>query len=63
MGVKSKGDYGISEGLIYSFPVTVQDHKYSIQKDISISDYQREMMSITEKELIQERELVDHLLN
>ena len=30
MGVKSKGDYGITEGLIYSFPVTVSDHKYSI---------------------------------
>lgn len=63
MGILAEGDYGINKGLIYSFPVTVENGKYSIVEGITIGEEQRERMKFTEDELIKEREFVDHLLN
>jgi len=61
--VYSKGEYGISEGLFYSFPVTFNnDKQWSIVKDLPISDFARERMEITHKELLEERNAVSKLL-
>lgn len=58
MAVLSNGCYGIEEGLIYSFPVrTKPDHTYEIIKDLAIDDFSREKMDITQKELIEERDM------
>lgn len=62
MGIPSDGSYGIAEGLIYSFPVSCNDGKYSIVQDLAISDFSRELMKKTEKELMEERDGVSHLL-
>ena len=62
MGIPSDGSYGIAEGLIYSFPVTVKDGKYEIVQGLEISDFSRERMQATEKELSDERDAVKHLL-
>jgi malate dehydrogenase len=62
MAVPSDGSYGISEGLIYSFPVTCKNGQYSIVQGLEIDDYTREKMQITEQELIREREAVSDLL-
>jgi malate dehydrogenase len=62
MAIPSDGSYGIEEGLIYSFPVTCKDGKYSIVQGLEISDFSQEKMRATEKELIEERETIADLL-
>ena len=34
MGIKSNGEYGIQKGLFYSYPVVVENGKYSIVQDL-----------------------------
>ncbi len=62
MAIPSDGSYGISEGLIYSFPVTCTDGGYQIAQDIEISDFSRQRMQATEQELREERQAVEHLM-
>jgi len=62
MGVYSDGSYGITEGLIYSFPCTCQDGDWKIVQGLEISDFSREKMTATENELNEEKEGVAHLL-
>ena len=62
MAIRSDGSYGIEEGLIYSFPVTVKDGDYSIVQGLEINDFSRERMTATENELKEERDGVKHLL-
>jgi len=62
MAVPSDGSYGIEEGLIYSFPVTCKDGKYTIVKDLEIDDYSQAKMRETEQELIDERGMIADLL-
>jgi len=47
MAVPSDGSYGIPKGLIYSFPVTIKDGKYSIVKDLPINEVARRRLDIT----------------
>ena len=61
MGIPSDGSYGIAEGLIYSFPVTVSNGEYSIVQGLDINDFSRERMTATENELKEERGAVKHL--
>ena len=61
-GVYSDGSYGITEGLIYSFPCTCQDGDWKIVQGLEINDFSREKMSATENELNEEKEGVAHLL-
>ena len=63
MGVYSDGSYGITEGLIYSFPVRCKDGDWSIVNDISINDFSKKKMELTEVELVEERDAVSHLLS
>jgi malate dehydrogenase len=62
MGIHSDGSYGISEGLIYSFPVICAEGKYAIVQDLEISSFSRKFMDQTEVELIEERDAVADLL-
>jgi malate dehydrogenase len=62
MGVYSDGSYGIEKGLIYSFPAMCEDGKWKIVKGLEINDFSRERMKLTERELIEERDAVAHLL-
>ena len=62
MGVYSDGSYGIAEGLIYSFPCICIDGDWQIVQGLEINSFSRERMSITEKELMEERDAVAHLL-
>ncbi|MFB1033943.1 MAG: malate dehydrogenase, partial [Sinobacterium sp.] len=56
MGVYSDGSYGITEGLIYSFPVTCQNGDWSIVQGLEINDFSREKMTATQTELTEERD-------
>jgi len=62
MGIPSDGSYGITEGLIYSFPVTCKGGEYEIVQGLEVSDFSREKMDATMKELEEERDEVKDLL-
>ena len=61
MGVPSDGSYDIPEGLVYSFPVTCSKGNYKIVQGLEISDFSRSMMTATQEELEEERDMVKHL--
>ena len=62
MGIVSKGDYGIAEGLMYSFPVTCNGGNYEVVQGLSLNDFSKQMTKATEDELLEEREAVKDLL-
>lgn len=62
MGVYSNGEYGIAKGLIYSFPVTTNNGKWNIVKDLKLTPESVEAMKKTEAELLKEREIVADIL-
>jgi malate dehydrogenase len=62
MGIISKGDYGITEGLMYSFPVTCNNGSFEVVQGLQQNDFCLEMMKQSEKELLAEREAVKDLL-
>ena len=63
MGVYSNGEYGISKGLIYSFPCTCKDGDWAIVEGVDVSSaFSKEKMAATEQELNEERDAVSHLL-
>lgn len=62
MGMISMGDYGITEGLMYSFPVTCSNGSFEVVQGLNQDDFSVEMMKETEKELLEEREAVKDLL-
>tara|TARA_Y100001970_G_scaffold160665_1_gene196546 strand:- start:6142 stop:7113 length:972 start_codon:yes stop_codon:yes gene_type:complete len=62
MAIPSDGSYGISEGIIYSFPVVCQNGTFSIVQNIEIDEFSKECMELTERELLEEKEAIEHLL-
>jgi malate dehydrogenase len=61
MGIPSDGSYDIAEGLVYSFPVTCENGKYTIIQGLNVNDFSQELMRATETELSEERDGVSHL--
>lgn len=62
MGIYSDGSYGITEGLIYSYPVTCQNGEWSIVQGLDVNEFSRAKMDATAQELTEERDAVQHLL-
>ncbi|UCC13500.1 MAG: malate dehydrogenase [Gammaproteobacteria bacterium] len=62
MAVPADGSYGISEGVVYSFPVRCSDGGYEIVQGLDIDDFSRERMNATDAELREERDGVSDLL-
>ena len=65
MGVVSpggEGAYGVEEGLMYSFPVTCADGKWSIVKGLPIDERSRALMNATEAELKEEKAMAEELI-
>ena len=62
MGVASDGSYGISEGVVYSYPVRCPGGgRYEIVQGLAIDDFSRERMDASDAELREERGNVDGL--
>ncbi|MEA5651004.1 malate dehydrogenase [Cutibacterium granulosum] len=61
MCVESDGSYGVPEGLISSFPVTIADGKPSIVQGLEIDDFSRAKIDASTKELSDERDAVREL--
>jgi len=62
MGIPSDGSYGIPEGTMFGFPVTIENGEYSIVQGLEIDEFSQERINLTLKELTEEREGVAHLL-
>jgi malate dehydrogenase len=62
MGIPSDGSYGIPEGIMYGFPVICANGDYQMIRDLGIDAFSRERMDLTLKELLEERDGVQHLL-
>jgi len=62
MGVMSDGSYGAPKGVIYSYPVTCKDGKWSIVQGLSIDERSAGLMKATGDELVEEKELAMSLL-
>ena len=61
--VRSDGSYGIEEGLMFSFPITSDGQGgYSIVPGLTWSDFAKEKIAVTEKELKDEKSVVTDLL-
>jgi malate dehydrogenase len=63
MAIPSDGSYGIAEGLIYSFPVTIKNGEISIVQGLEIDDFSRVRLQASQRELEQERDAIAYLLN
>jgi len=55
MGVFSDGSYNVPEGIMYSYPVTIADGKWTIKQGLPIDDFAKSKMSATADELVAER--------
>ncbi len=62
MAIPSTGDYGSPEGVIFSYPVTVSNGDYAVVQGLELSDFDREQIAATGKELQEERASVEALL-
>tara|TARA_Y100000815_G_scaffold231618_2_gene221892 strand:+ start:2140 stop:3126 length:987 start_codon:yes stop_codon:yes gene_type:complete len=61
MAVVSKGEYGVPEGLISSFPVTTKDGDWSIVEGLEIDEFSRGKIDASTAELAEERDAVTEL--
>ena len=61
MAVRSDGSYGVQEGIISSFPVTVTDGQWSIVQGLEIDEFSRTRIDATVAELVEERDAVKAL--
>jgi malate dehydrogenase len=55
MGVWSDGSYGVEKGIVFSFPCTCKDGKYTIVQGLEMSDAAKAALKVTEAELVEER--------
>jgi malate dehydrogenase len=62
MAVVSKGEYGVTPGLYYSYPVVTLGGQYEIVNNLPIDRFSAERMEVTHKELLSERDAVAKLL-
>ncbi|MDH3201842.1 MAG: malate dehydrogenase [Myxococcales bacterium] len=62
MAVPSDGSYGVPEGLVYGFPCTCKNGRWSIVQGLQINDFSRAKMDATTAELQEEAAAVAHLL-
>ena len=62
MGIPSQGHYGVAEGIVFSFPVTIAEGRVSVVEGLSISEAVGRRLRATEAELLEERAAVADLI-
>jgi len=62
MSVPSDGSYGISEGVMFSYPVTIKDGEYEIVQGLDLDGFSRNRLDISRNELLSERAVIEDLL-
>jgi len=64
MGVNSDGNnYGVPEGLIYSFPVVCEGGKWKIVDGFEVNEFSREKLKATASELEEEKKISEEILS
>jgi len=63
MSVMSDGSYGISEGIVFSMPVTCKAGEYEIVQGLELDPLSQARLKASEKELLEERAVVADLLS
>jgi len=59
----SNGEYGVTKGLFYSYPVVYNENReWDIVRNLPIDEETANAMEITHKELLEERDAISHLL-
>jgi malate dehydrogenase len=61
MAIPSDGSYGVTEGLISSFPVTCSGGSYEIVQGVEVNDFSRGRIDASVAELTEERDTVAEL--
>ena len=63
MGVYSGGNsYGINEDIIYALPVVCENGQWKEIPGLQTSEFSRERMRLTEKELLEEKAAIADLI-
>jgi malate dehydrogenase len=63
MGVYSEGNsYGIDQGIIYALPIVCENGQWNEISGLEITDFSRQRMAATEKELLEEKAAIADLL-
>lgn len=62
MGILSQGEYGIEPGICFGFPATCSAGEYHIVTDLVLSAEDRAQIQVSVAELIDERNMITHLL-
>ena len=62
MAIPSDGSYGISAGIIFSYPIICNNVDYSVVQGLDLDEYSLDSIKRSEKELLEEREAIKHLL-
>ena len=63
MGVPADGSYGVAPGVMFSYPVTTADGDWRIVPGLALNDFERDMITLTDRELREERAAVADLLS
>lgn len=62
MGILSDGSYGITDNLVFSYPVVINSGKWDIVENIQLSEFEKQLIRRTDAELCAERDAVADLL-
>jgi len=62
MGIPSDGSYGISDELVFSFPVTSKNGKVSIVTGLELNEFAKGKLETTKKELLEEKTIAFELV-
>jgi malate dehydrogenase len=62
MSVASDGSYGISEGIVFSFPVTCMNGEYRIVQGLELDTLARARLAESQNELLEERSIIEELI-
>jgi malate dehydrogenase len=62
MAVPSDGSYGITEGVVFSLPVTCRDGAYQIVQGLETDEFSQSRIKTSEAELLDERKVIEDLL-
>ena len=63
LGCYSRGEYGVDEDLVFSFPCVTQNGEVKIITGIEHNDFGKQQLTATLEELKKEREMVKEILN
>jgi len=63
MSVPSDGSYGIAEGVVFSYPVTIKDGECEIVQGLDLDDFSLNRLNISRNELLGERAVIEDLLS